>query len=107
MVSSSDVAGGSADVRDQRMLNKQDDNNTMPTAKAAVKRALTTKQPIQYFDMHGCKFATIVIRLDPSLSKAHWVLSSDDSCPLDFLTIVPGFLIHNSTLPAFDSVVMT
>ena len=49
-----------------------------------------------------CKFATIVIRLDLS-GKAHWVLSSDDSSPLDFLTIAPGFLIHDSSLPASES----
>jgi hypothetical protein len=86
----------------EKLLDRIDDERPSSNIVFAGFR-LASSEFDNYCNILLCKFATIVIRLDPSLSKAHWVLSSDDSCPLDFLTIVPGFLIHNSTLPALDS----
>jgi hypothetical protein len=87
----------------EHLLDRVDDERTRSNIVFAGFR-LASSEFDNYCNILLCKFATIVIRLDPSLSKAHWVLSSDDSCPLDFLTIVPGFLIHNSTsLPACES----
>ncbi len=85
----------------EHLLDRVDDERPSSNIVFAGFR-LASSEFDNYCNVLLCKFATIVIRLDPTFSKAHWVLSSDDSCPLDFLTIVPGFLIHKSTLP-FDS----
>jgi hypothetical protein len=85
----------------EHLLDRVDDDRASSNIVFAGFR-LASSEYDNYCNILLCKFATIVIRLDLS-GKAHWVLSSDDSSPLDFLTIAPGFLIHDSSLPASES----